>query len=110
MFYARPLPPSKRPSRLRSSTGLWHESEEISQSDVDLLVIGGVTLSDLAPAIQNAEDKLGRQVNPVLFSLDEFTKKRKQGHHFLKNVLGGDKLFLFGSQDDLAATNCIQPS
>ena len=43
-------------------------------------------------------------MNPVLFSPEEFTKKVEQGHHFLKTVLGRDKLFLVGSQDDLATT------
>ncbi len=85
-------------------------SEEISESDVDLLIVGGITLSDLAAALQTAEEKLGRQVNPVLFSSEEFAKRLKQGHHFLKSVLEGEKLFLFGSQDDLAATRHIEPS
>lgn len=85
-------------------------SEEISESDVDLMIVGDVSLSDLAPAIQEAEEKLGRQVNPVLFSPREYAEKLKQGQHFLKNVLEGEKLFLFGSQDDLAAANRQQPS
>jgi DNA-binding transcriptional ArsR family regulator len=83
--------------------------EEISESDVDLMIVGGVTLSALAPALQKAEEKLGRQVNPVVFSSEECAKKLKQGHHFLKNVVESDKLFLVGSQDDLAATNHIEP-
>lgn len=90
--------------------GSFARSEEISESDVNLIIVGVATLSDLAPALQKAEEKLGRQVNPILFSLEEFTTKLKQNHHFLTNVLEGEKLFLFGSQDDLAATHRIQPS
>jgi len=104
------LVPFKKATKVAFVYGSIARSEEISESDVDLLIVGDVTLSDLAPAIQKAEEKLGRQVNPVLFSPEEYAKKLKQGHHFLKNVLEGEKLFLFGSQDDLAAANRHQPS
>jgi predicted nucleotidyltransferase len=77
-------------------------SEELSESDVDLMIIGTVSLSDLSPALQKAEEQLARQVNPTLFSPGEFAKKVKQGHHFLKTVLQEDKIFIIGSADELA--------
>ena len=67
------------------------------------LVQGGrVSLAGLSPARQKTEERLARKVNPTLVSPEEFTKKVKQGHHFLKTVLRDDKLFVFGSKDDLA--------
>lgn len=104
------LAPFKKATKVAFVYGSIARSEEISESDVDLMIVGDVTLSELAPPIQKAEEKLGRQVNPVLFAPEEFAKKLKQGHHFLKNVLEGEKLFLFGSHDDLAAANRKQPS
>jgi predicted nucleotidyltransferase len=104
------LGPFKKAIKVAFVYGSIARSEEISESDVDLMIVGDVSLCDLAAALQQAEERLGRQVNPLLFSADEFTKKLKQGHHFLKTILGGEKLFLFGSQDDLATTNRIQPS
>ncbi len=83
--------------------------EELSESDVDLMIVGSASLADLSPALQKAEERLGRQVNPTLFSADEFAKKLKQGNHFVKTVLAGDKLFIFGSQDDVAETGRHQP-
>ncbi len=79
-------------------------SEELSTSDVDLMVVGRARLADLSPALQEAERRLGREVNPTLFSPEEFAKKRKQGHHFLKTVLRGEKLFVLGSENELAGT------
>ena len=84
-------------------------SEELSESDVDLMIVGNASLADLSPALQKAEERLAREVNPTLFSPEEFAKKLKQGHHFLKTVLGSDKLFILGSQDDLADPSRHEP-
>ncbi len=79
-------------------------SEELSTSDVDLMIVGRARLADLSPALQKAEQRLGREVNPTMFSPEEFAKKLKQGHHFLKTVLHGEKLFVLGGEHDLAGT------
>lgn len=76
--------------------------EELSESDVDVMIVGTVKLAELSPAIQKAEERLAREVNPTLFSPEEFAEKVRRGHHFLKTVLGDDKLFLIGTQDDVA--------
>jgi predicted nucleotidyltransferase len=80
-------------------------SEELSESDVDLMIVGGAGLAEISPALKRAEERLARAVNPTLFSVAEFARKLKQGHHFLRTVLAGDKLFIIGTQDDLAAAS-----
>jgi len=79
--------------------------EELSESDVDLMIVGDVSLADLSPALHNVEQRLAREVNPTVFSPEEFAGKLKQGHHFLKTVVGGDKLLIFGNSNDLAAAS-----
>jgi DNA-binding transcriptional ArsR family regulator len=78
--------------------------EELSGSDVDLMIVGDVSLADLSPALHKAEERLAREVNPTLFSAEEFARKLKQGNHFLRTVAGSEKLLIFGTPDDLAAT------
>jgi predicted nucleotidyltransferase len=80
-------------------------SEELSESDVDLMIVGDVKLADLSPKLQNAENRLGRQVNPMLYSQEEFSSKLRQGHHFLRSVCEHEKLFVFGGQHDLASSS-----
>jgi len=75
--------------------------EEHSLSDVDLMTIGSVGLADLAPALRELEDLLGREVNVTVFSRDEFSKTVRAGDHFLTSVLRGSKEFVKGSQRDL---------
>lgn len=75
---------------------------EKSSSDVDLLVVSNaVTLSDLIPAIRDAEHELGREVNPSIYSTQDFHDKLRHGQHFLTNVMGSPKLFLIGNDDDI---------
>ena len=77
--------------------------EENAASDVDLMVIGTVGLSDLAPSLRKAEKRLGREVNVTNYSLDEFRKKVAEGDHFLTTVLKGSRQFVKGEQRDLDA-------
>lgn len=74
---------------------------EHSQSDVDLLVVGTVGLADLAPALREAETRLGREVNVTSYSPREFAAKASARDHFLSSVLRGPIQFVKGSQHDL---------
>lgn len=76
--------------------------EEVAESDVDLLVIGNVKLSDLARPLKLAEKRLGRQVNPSVFPREEFLAKLLAGQHFVRSVVAGDKLFLVGEPREFA--------
>jgi DNA-binding transcriptional ArsR family regulator len=63
-------------------------STERSNSDIDLMVIGDVPLSVIAPVLRNAEQKLARPVNPTVFKADEFKRRVARENHFLTSVLG----------------------
>lgn len=76
-------------------------SEEHPSSDVDVMIIGELGLSDIAPLLRKAERRLNRPVNPTVYSRDEFTKKVKGGHHFILTVLEAQKLFIYGKNRDL---------
>jgi predicted nucleotidyltransferase len=76
-------------------------SQEHALSDVDLLVIGGVGLAELAPALREAEARLGRDVNVTSYSAREFQKKVAAKDHFLAEILRGPKRFVKGSQREL---------
>jgi predicted nucleotidyltransferase len=75
---------------------------ERASSDVDLIVIGSVGLSKLSPALESAEERLGRPVNATVYTSTEFAKKLGDKNHFLRAVLDKEKLFIVGNKDDLA--------
>jgi len=75
--------------------------EETAQSDVDLMVVGEATLDEVLSRLSTAEKGIGRSVNPTVYSVAEFKSKLAARNHFLTSVLKGEKVFLFGEEDDL---------
>jgi hypothetical protein len=47
------------------------------------------------------EAAVGRQVNPTVFSPDEFAKKVTEKNHFLRTVLKNKKIMLVGTENEL---------
>jgi hypothetical protein len=79
------------------------QSREKGSSDVDLMVIGRVGLSDLSTPLRKAEERLGREINVTHYSPVEFRKKIGSADHFLTSVLRGQKTFVKGGLDELDA-------
>ncbi len=70
-------------------------------SDVDLMVVGDTSFGDVITLIQGAEKRLGRDVNPTVYSVAEFRAKVGAKHHFLTTLLAEPKLFVLGDEDGL---------
>jgi hypothetical protein len=66
-----------------------------------LIVVGDVSFSDVVEALQGAQQRIGREINPSVYQVEEFKKKLREGHHFLNAVLAGSKIFLIGDEDEL---------
>jgi len=74
---------------------------EARSSDVDVMVIGEVSLEELVGVLSPLQNQLGREVNPSVYTAAEFRERLARGNHFLASVLNGPKLFLIGSADEL---------
>jgi predicted nucleotidyltransferase len=74
---------------------------ESAGSDVDLLVIGSVDFGVLVEALYPAQQQLGREINPKVFSAREWKSKLQQKSSFTTDVLGKPKIFLIGGEHDL---------
>jgi predicted nucleotidyltransferase len=75
---------------------------ERADSDVDLMVIGEASFSDVVTALGPAQKTLRREVNPTVFPISEFRSKLAAKNHFLHGVMDGKKVFVLGSEDELA--------
>ena len=73
-----------------------------SASDVDVMVVGDCSFGEVVDAVTPAQDMLGREVNPSVYSAEEFADRAAGGQPFLKSVLEGAKVFLIGDAGDLA--------
>jgi DNA-binding transcriptional ArsR family regulator len=76
-------------------------SSERSTSDIDLMVIGSVPLSKIAPLIRDLERRVGRAINPTVYGQAEFKRRFQSESHFLKSVLRQKPLFIKGGPGDL---------
>jgi len=74
---------------------------EKAGSDVDLIVVGDASFGEVVASLQAAQERIGREINPSVYSVDEFKKKLRDGHHFLSSVLAGAKIFLIGGESEL---------
>jgi len=77
------------------------EGTATSDSDVDLMIISQVGLQELVPHLRQAQDTLGREINPVTISAQELRDRVAHSDHFVTTVLAGPKIFLIGDEDDL---------
>jgi predicted nucleotidyltransferase len=70
-------------------------------SDIDLMVIGSVDLTRLAPAVSKLEEQSGRAVNYIAYSTAEWRDKLKNRDPFVTNVLAARKIMFIGCEDAL---------
>ncbi len=76
-------------------------AEELSDSDVDLFLIGAVKPSALANGLEQASQRLARTVNPTVLSSQEFARCVRAKDRFVLSVLERPKLFVQGSSHEL---------
>jgi uncharacterized protein len=77
-------------------------TEEHSGSDVDLMLVGDITLAELSPALGPLEKKLSREVNPHVMSITEAQEMLRSPNHFFSTVLNGPKIILLRNNHELA--------
>lgn len=70
-------------------------------SDVDLMLIGDVSFTEVSEALSQAQKAIGREVNPSVYTAGDFRAKLKAKHHFLRTVLSAEKIFLIGDDHEL---------
>lgn len=75
---------------------------DTAASDIDVLVLSDrVDYADVFAALQSAEARLGRTVNPTVYAPADWRKKRKGGNAFVVKVAAQPKLFLIGTEEAL---------
>ncbi len=70
-------------------------------SDVDLMVLGPLTLRELTKRLMGAAARLGREINPHVLSIGEYSRRTRARDRFLTSVLKGPKLFVVGDDHEL---------
>ena len=74
------------------------KNTEKSHSDVDLIVIGNVGLRNLSSKLRLASEKIGREINPHIYSVKSWQEKIKKKDHFILSIREENKIFLIGDE------------
>lgn len=77
-------------------------SSQQANSDLDLMVIGDISLRVLSGLLAELRRKLGREINPHVFKESEFSDRCVAGEHFVTNICDASKVFVKGLEDDFA--------
>ncbi len=74
--------------------------EERAESDIDLMVIGDVPFLDIVAVVSPLQELLGREINPTVFTAEEFQQRLEDGDSFLTRVMRDEKVDLIGVERD----------
>lgn len=77
--------------------------EEKAASDIDLMVLGDITLRQLSNMLVGISDQLSREVNPHALQLEEFIKRKAAGDPFVTRLCEESKIFIVGAENDFEA-------
>ena len=82
--------------------GSFAKGRDHAGSDIDLMVISDeLRYPDLFEAVQEAEGRLARPINPTVVSVADWHAKVAREDSFAARVAAQPKLFVIGSDDDL---------
>jgi predicted nucleotidyltransferase len=74
-----------------------------AESDIDLIVVGSITLREVVHHLHGLQLQLDREINPHVYTWQEFRMRLARGDHFLTTVLSEPLLFVVGARHELEA-------
>lgn len=78
------------------------KGQDTAKSDIDLMIVSDlIGYTDLFSVLTDAERQLGRQVNPTIYTLEEFKKRQIEGNDFVVRIMGQQKIFIVGTDNDI---------
>jgi len=72
-----------------------------SASDIDVLLIGNSSYAAIVTALYTAQQELGREINPKLYSEKEWRDALDAQSGFIRQILASPMLPLLGDTDDI---------
>jgi predicted nucleotidyltransferase len=99
----RALQPYARHIKAAFVYGSIARGSDTARSDIDLLVVSDrLRYPDLFEAVQRMEVELARPVSPKVMSPVEWRTKRSRHDPFVEKIVSQPRIFVIGSDDDLA--------
>ena len=81
--------------------GSYAKAKENYLSDIDIIIIGTPNEDELVKKLDKLEEKLQRDINYKLYTLNEFKKDVRESEPFVLEVLKDKKIMIIGDEDEL---------
>jgi predicted nucleotidyltransferase len=99
---ARALQPVSASIRTAFIFGSMASGSQRESSDIDIIVIGNAEFGTIVDTLYPLQKVLGREINAKVFTVSEWNAKVKTRSAFTTDVLRKPKIFLVGTENELA--------
>ena len=82
--------------------GSMASGQQNAGSDIDVCVLGDVSLLEVVKALSPVQETLGREMNPVVMTTKNFAEQSAKQDRFVTRVASEPKVFVVGAEDELA--------
>jgi len=80
--------------------GSFASGEESESSDIDLFIVGDLSEEELLESVSEVEKAVKREINYILWSEGEFSKRVKNQHRLLGDIVRKPFIMLVGGEDE----------
>ena len=91
---------SKRKIKYAFIYGSFAKDKQNISSDIDLLIIGSIPFGEVTKKLKSVEQKIAREINPVVMDYEEMNERFKHHEHFFTSVIKEPKIWLIGDEND----------
>jgi predicted nucleotidyltransferase len=81
--------------------GSYATGAEKEDSNINLMVIGQVNITELNDMVMVLEEKLKREIDYLVFDEQEYRKRKDAKDPYIREIVKGKKIFLVGKEDEL---------
>ena len=81
--------------------GSMASGQQTAGSDIDVCVLGRVSLLEVVKALSPVQETLRREMNPVVMTVKKFSEQSVKQDRFVTRVLNEPKVFVMGDADEL---------
>lgn len=80
--------------------GSFAKNTETDASDIDVLVIGNIDKTELLLSVSKLEAKIGREINVIVWSEDEFKERKRLKISLLENIKENEIIMIRGDENE----------
>ena len=90
-----------KPTLIMFSGRFARHKDRRKEDEVDILIVGEITLPEVASIIRAEESKRAHEINYTVMSREEFDFRKKRRDPFLQGILASSRVMIIGDEESL---------